>query len=82
MPVNKKAVIMPEQEPDVRKANFNEVALGYTEEMAIEEAKRCLACKKKPCIQGCPVDLDIPAFISAIVEKDFQKAVDILHEKN
>ena len=82
MPVNKKAVLMPEQEPEERKSNFNEVALGYTEEMALEEAKRCLMCKKKPCIQGCPVDIDISAFISAIVEGDYQKSVDILHEKN
>jgi len=82
MPVNKKAVLMPEQEPEERKSNFNEVALGYTEEMALEEAKRCLVCKKKPCIQGCPVDIDIPAFVSAIVEGDYQKSVDILHEKN
>jgi glutamate synthase (NADPH) small chain len=82
MPVNKIAVPMPEQEANERIRNFDEVALGYTEEMALEEANRCLVCKKKPCVQGCPVDIDIPAFVSAIVEKDYQKAVDILHEKN
>jgi len=82
MAVNKKALAMPEQNPEERIKNFNEVALGYTEEMAIEEAKRCLRCKKKPCVEGCPVSIDIPAFIQAIVERDYQKAIDIIHDKN
>jgi len=82
MAVNKKALAMPEQNPEERIKNFNEVALGYTEEMAIEEAKRCLRCKKKPCVEGCPVSIDIPAFTQAIVERDYQKAIDIIHDKN
>ena len=54
---------MPSQEPNVRNKNFKEVALGYTEEMAINEAKRCLQCKNHPCRSGCPVEIDIPGFI-------------------
>ncbi len=80
MSVNKKAVPMREQPPEVRKKNFNEVPLGYSEEEAIEEANRCLQCKNKPCVNGCPVNIDIPEFIKAIREKDFQKAIDIIHE--
>ena len=53
-------VPMPEQEPNVRNKNFKEVTLGYTEEMAVEEAQRCLNCKHKPCMQGCPVMVKIP----------------------
>ena len=56
-------VVMPEQEPDVRNKNFEEVALGYTKEMAMEEATRCLNCKHQPCKQGCPVGVPIPEFI-------------------
>ena len=52
---------MPSQEPNVRNKNFKEVALGYTEEMAVNEAKRCLQCKNHPCRSGCPVEIDIPA---------------------
>ena len=51
---------MPEQKPDVRNKNFEEVALGYTAEMAVEEAQRCLNCKHKPCVSGCPVNVRIP----------------------
>ena len=54
---------MPSQEPDVRNKNFLEVALGYTEEMAVDEAQRCLNCKNMPCVNGCPVNINIPAFI-------------------
>lgn len=54
---------MPVQDPEVRRNNFEEVALGYTYEMAVEEAKRCLNCPKKPCRSACPVAIDIPAFI-------------------
>ena len=57
---------MPVQAPDVRNKNFKEVALGYMPEMAVGEAKRCLNCKNKPCVSGCPVDIDIPRFISHI----------------
>ena len=64
-------VPMPEQEPDVRNANFREVTLGYTEAMAIEEAKRCLNCRNKPCVGGCPVSVQIPEFIERVVAGDF-----------
>ena len=57
---------MPEQAPDVRNKNFEEVALGYTDEMAMEEAQRCLNCKHKPCVNGCPVGVPIPEFISHV----------------
>jgi len=73
---------MPKQEPLIRAKNFNEVALGYTEEMAVSEASRCLQCKNKPCIAGCPVEIDIPAFIQKIAERDFAEAALILKQKN
>lgn len=73
---------MPTQDPDVRNHNFEEVALGYTEEMALEEAKRCLNCKNKPCVGGCPVNVRIPEFISKVAEGDFQEAYDILTSTN
>ena len=57
---------MPEQEPNIRNKNFKEVALGYTEEMAINEAQRCLNCKNKPCVSGCPVNVRIPEFIERV----------------
>ena len=57
---------MPSQDPNVRNKNFDEVALGYTPEMAVNEAKRCLNCPKKPCQSGCPVGIDIPAFIAKV----------------
>lgn len=69
---------MPTQEPNIRNKNFDEVALGYTEEMAIEEAKRCLSCKHKPCILGCPVKINIPAFIAEVARGDFEEAYRIL----
>lgn len=80
--VDKISIPMPEQDPKERVKNFNEVALGYTEEMAVNEAKRCLKCKKKPCVEGCPVSIDIPAFVQAVAERDFKKAIDIIHDKN
>ena len=58
-------VAMPEQDPNVRNKNFKEVALGYTKEMAMEEATRCLNCKNKPCVNGCPVNVPIPEFIES-----------------
>ena len=73
---------MPEQDPKVRARNFDEVPLGYTPEMAQREASRCLQCKKPACRKGCPVQIFIPEFIAEIVKGDFQKAVDILKEKN
>ena len=69
---------MPSQDPLVRAGNFQEVALGYTEEMAVEEAQRCLHCKNKPCHEGCPVGIDIPGFISKVAERDFAGAYDVL----
>ena len=57
---------MPTQDPEVRSHNFEEVALGYTLEQAVDEANRCLNCKNKPCVGGCPVAIDIPAFIAKI----------------
>lgn len=69
---------MPVQEPDVRNKNFNEVALGYTREMAVSEAKRCLHCKHMPCVSGCPVGIDIPGFIAKVANEDLEGAYEIL----
>ncbi len=69
---------MPCQEPEIRNKNFNEVALGYTKEMAVEEAKRCLNCKNKPCQTKCPVGIDIPAFIEKVANEEFESAYKIL----
>lgn len=77
---NPKKTPMPEQAPDVRNKNFSEVALGYTEELAIEEASRCLNCKHMPCVKGCPVNVRIPDFIQKIVAKDYEGAYEIIHE--
>ena len=73
---------MPEQEPNVRNKNFKEVALGYTAEMAIEEAKRCLHCKKPMCVDGCPVNIHIPDFIAKVAEGDFAAAYEIITSTN
>ena len=73
---------MPEQEPLVRNKNFDEVALGYTEEMAIDEAKRCLNCKNPRCMTGCPVAVRIPEFISKVAEGDFDGAYKIITSTN
>ncbi|MBE6857922.1 MAG: NADPH-dependent glutamate synthase [Ruminococcus sp.] len=69
---------MPVQDPVLRSSNFDEVALGYTEEQAIDEAKRCLGCKHKPCVSGCPVQIDIPAFIAEVAKGDFEAAYRII----
>ncbi|MBE7050484.1 MAG: dihydropyrimidine dehydrogenase, partial [Ruminococcaceae bacterium] len=69
---------MPTQSPEKRCKNFDEVALGYTEEMAIDEAKRCLNCKNMPCVEGCPVKIRIPDFISKIKEHDFEGAYEVI----
>lgn len=69
---------MPLQSPEERRKNFNEVALGYTEEQAIDEAKRCLGCKNKPCRSACPVAIDIPGFIAKVAEGDFDGAYEVL----
>ncbi len=70
---------MPSQDPKVRAHNFYEVTLGYTEEMAIDEANRCLNCKTMPCVSGCPVNIHIPQFIAKIREGDFEGAYEIIH---
>ncbi len=75
-------VPMREQEPNVRNKNFEEVALGYTEDMAVEEASRCLNCKHKPCMDGCPVNVPIPGFIEAVCARDFDKAYEIITSEN
>ena len=73
---------MPVQDANVRNKNFSEVALGYTEEQAVDEAERCLNCKNKPCVGGCPVAIDIPAFISKVKEKDFEGAYQIIAQSS
>ena len=69
---------MPTQEPSVRAHNFCEVATGYTEEMAIDEALRCLSCKNMPCASGCPVNIRIPEFIDRVKSGDFEGAYEII----
>ena len=69
---------MPSQDPQVRRGNFDEVALGYTEAQALDEAQRCLHCKNKPCMQGCPVMVHIPDFIAKVAEGDFEAAYQII----
>jgi glutamate synthase (NADPH/NADH) small chain len=80
--IKKEAISMPKQDPKERGSNFNEVALGYEEEQAVAEAERCLQCVKAPCIKGCPVEVDIPAFIQLIKERKFDKAIKKIKEKN
>ena len=75
-------VVMPEQEPDVRNKNFEEVALGYTKEMAMEEATRCLNCKHQPCKQGCPVGVPIPEFIQEVAAGNMEEAYKIITSEN
>ena len=73
---------MPEQDPKVRARNFQEVTLGYTEEMAVNEANRCLGCKNPKCVEGCPVNVRIPDFIKKIQQRDFKAAYEILTSTN
>jgi len=73
---------MPKQSAHVRRHNFSEVALGYPVEVAVAEAERCLQCKKSQCVSKCPVEIDIPAFIRSIAERDFAGGVRILKDKN
>lgn len=73
---------MPEQDPNVRNKNFLEVAMGYTEEMAMEEASRCLNCKNKPCVSGCPVNVRIPEFVAKVAEGKFEEAYEIITSTN
>ncbi len=70
---------MPSQAADVRNKNFSEVALGYSEEQAVDEAQRCLHCKHKPCVGGCPVQIDIPGFIAKVAARDFEGAYEVLN---
>lgn len=80
MAIDPKKHEMPVQEPQVRAHNFKEVALGYTHQMAIDEASRCLHCKNKPCVQGCPVNIDIPSFIDCIKKEDFEGAYNVISQ--
>lgn len=76
--MNPQKTPMPSQEPHIRNANFEEVALGYTPEMAVTEAQRCLNCKNKPCVSACPVCIDIPRFIQHVAKEDFEGAYEVL----
>jgi len=78
----KHAIPMPKQKVEERIRNFNEVALGYTEEQAVAEAQRCIQCPNPQCIQGCPVEVDIPAFIKEIGERNFDEAIKVIKGKN
>lgn len=82
MNMSKIKVPMPSELPETRKRNFNEVAKGYSENEAVEEANRCLNCKNKPCVQGCPVNVQIPDFIELIAKKDFVGAAKKIKESN
>ncbi len=73
---------MPEQDPNIRNKNFKEVATGYTQEMAEQEAARCLSCKNAPCVSGCPVSVQIPDFIKLIQGGDFKSAYLKIKETN
>lgn len=73
---------MPSQDPEIRKRNFEEVALGYSEETAVNEAMRCLECKNPKCVSGCPVGINIPGFIKKIKEKDYDGAYDVISESS
>ena len=80
--IKKEAVKMPKQKPKERVKNFNEVALGYTEEHALEEASRCLQCVKPQCVAGCPVEVPIPEFIKCIREKKYAEGIAVIKSKN
>ena len=80
MPIIPKKHEMPTQAPEVRARNFNEVALGYTAEIAVAEAQRCLNCKNRPCVSGCPVNVNIPDFIAQIAKGDFEGAYQTIQQ--
>ena len=82
MAINEKMHAMPVQDPKVRARNFNEVALGYTHEVALEEAKRCLHCKNRPCVEGCPVNISIPDFISCLKKDDIEGAYEVINKSS
>ena len=73
---------MPEQKPEIRKRNFDEVPIGFTRDLAMKEAERCIQCKKPTCVEGCPVSVDIPGFIKFIKEGEFTKSIRRIWEKN
>ena len=75
-------VEMPRQDPEVRRRNFEEVALGYDYEMALREASRCLQCKKPKCVEGCPVNINIPGFIYYLREGNLEESIRVLKDKN
>ncbi len=77
-----KRVPIKEQDPKVRAANFEEVCLGYSKEEAMEEASRCLNCKNAQCVKGCPVGIDIPAFIQQVKEGDIEKSYQVIAESS
>lgn len=79
---NNKKEVMPTQKPDVRIKNFDEVELGYSDSEAVSEANRCMGCKAKPCVSGCPVCIDIPGFIAKIKENDPKSAYEIINKSN
>jgi glutamate synthase (NADPH/NADH) small chain len=80
--IQKQAVPVPKQKPEVRSHNFSEVTLGYTEEQALAEASRCLQCPQPKCVQGCPVEIEIPAFVKLLKEKKYDKGIRKIKEKN
>ena len=80
--MSKEKMPMPEQDPNVRNSNFKEVTLGYTMEMAQEEATRCLQCKNAPCMDGCPVSVHLPEFINHLVAGDMENAYDSIAATN
>ena len=82
MAINPKKHEMPTQDPQVRAHNFNEVALGYTAEIAVDEASRCLNCKNKPCVAGCPVNINIPGFIDYVKKNDFEGAYRVISQSS
>ena len=82
MAVKRDRVPVREQDPKVRATNFEEVCLGYNEEEAVAEAERCLNCKKPMCVSGCPVNINIPAFIEQVKNRDFEKAAQIIAESS
>jgi len=80
--IRKEVVPMRKQDPKERVNNFNEVALGYTEEQAVAEAERCLQCREAQCVKGCPVEVEVPTFINLIRERKFDEAIRKIKEKN
>ena len=82
MAIQPKKHEMPVQDAKVRARNFKEVALGYTPEIAVAEAQRCLNCKNRPCVEGCPVNISIPEFISKVKESDFEGAYNVISQSS